>query len=763
MKRLFIFLSLLLPVLLIAQTPGEGIDVNHYEIHLSDFDFANHTLQGETFVTFTAAADVSQIVLELKSLEVSAVMSTTVSVSDFSQSGDFLTINLAAPLANGISATLDIVYGGSTFNESWGGVHWWGGDKVYNLGVGFDSQPHNLGKAWFPCVDNFTDKATYDVFVTATNDKKAICGGNHVETIDNGDGTSTWHWNTPQEIATYHISFIVADLVLWEDTYHGIERDIPIEVYTTPGLSGNVEGTFAHIHEIAAFLENNLGPYPFNRIGYISTSLGCMEHTDNIALATSVISGNTNNEEYLAHELSHMWSGNLVTCATAGDMWLNEGFAQFWGKFYRSGVYGEQAFQNMMSNLVNSINTWCNNSNNWMSLNNMPLDMTYDGTAIYDRGAVIVNTMMNYMGRETFLSAMRQYFDQYAYQAATSENLRDALTQYSGIDMNGFFDSYVFASGMPHLYATITSVSPVGNQFEVALDLRYQHIGDAHIGQNNRYDVTFIGPDFQLQTEKVNWDGLHGSTTLTLDFEPVGMANDFNNNWLDGKTQKNLMLKSSGQQNFAYVTVQAESVTDSVFVDIENHLVGPYDDPLILDLTLSSKHFWTINRYDFGEASVKGMFDYSKNFDSDIIHTENDSATLFYRKNASEPWHEIPHLAYPGSTWKMGRFIVDDLQAGEYVIAVWDKESLGLEDGIENGTPMQAFPNPAEKQVTVVWRGQNDGQVMLYDLQGKLQMRTDCVGNEVVFSLEGLAQGTYLLKCVDKNGTILDTAKLVVK
>ena len=763
MKRLFIFLSLLLPVLLIAQTPGEGIDVNHYEIHLSDFDFANHTLQGETFVTFTAAADVSQIVLEMKSLEVSAVTSTTVSVSDFSQSGDFLTINLAAPLANGTSATLDIVYGGSTFNESWGGVHWWGGDKVYNLGVGFDSQPHNLGKAWFPCVDNFTDKATYDVFVTATNDKKAICGGNHVETINNGDGTSTWHWNTPQEIATYHISFIVADLVLWEDTYHGIERDIPIEVYTTPSLSGNVEGTFAHIHEIAAFLENNLGPYPFNRIGYISTSLGCMEHTDNIALATSVISGNTNNEEYLAHELSHMWSGNLVTCATAGDMWLNEGFAQFWGKFYRSGVYGEQAFQNMMSNLVNSINTWCNNSSNWIPLNNMPLDMTYDGTAVYDRGAVIVNTMMNYMGRETFLSAMRQYFDQHAYQAATSENLRDALTQYSGIDMNGFFDSYVFASGMPHLYATITEVNPVGNQFEVALDLRYQHIGDAHIGQNNRYDVTFIGPDFQLQTEKVNWDGLHGTTTLTLDFEPVGMANDFSNNWLDGKTQKDYMLKSTGQQNFAYVTVQVESLTDSVFVGIENHLVGPYDDPLIPDLTLSSKHFWTINRYDFGEAGVKGMFDYSKNVDSDIIHTINDSATLLYRQNASEPWHEIPHSAYPGSTWKMGRFIVDNLQAGEYVIAVWDKESLGTEDYLDSGNPMQVYPNPAEKQVTVIWRGQKDGQVMLFDLQGKLLRTADCIGEEIVLALDGLSQGTYLLKGVDKNGTILDTAKLVVK
>ena len=766
MKKLSLILCLCLMLSgssLIAQTAGENIDVTHYEIHIGDFDFTNRTLQGETFVDFTASASVQQVVLELKYLAVSTVTATGATVSEFSQSGDFLTINLASPLAAGSTATLDIVYGGNTFSESWGGVEWWG-QYVYNLGVGFDSQPHNLGKTWFPCVDNFTDKATYDVFVTTTNDKKAICGGNHVETIDNGDGTSTWHWNTPQEIATYHISFIVGDLVLWEDTYHGIERDIPIEVYTTPGLSGAVPGTFVHIHEIAAFFEENLGPYPFNRIGYLSTSKGCMEHTDNIALATSVISGNTDNEEYLAHELSHMWSGNKVTCSTAGDMWLNEGFAQFWGKFYRSGVYGEQAFQNMMSNLVNSINNWCNNSNNWIPLNNMPLDMTYDGTAVYDRGAVIVNTLMNYMGRETFLSAMRQYFDQYAYQAAASEDLRDALTQYSGIDMHGFFDTYVFSSGMPHLYATIASVTPVGSQFEVQLDLRYQHVGDTHIGQNNRYDVTFIGPDFQLQTEKVNWDGLHGSATVLLDFEPVGMVNDFNNNWLDGRTQKNIMLKSTSSQNFAYLTVQAESLTDSVLVCIENHLVGPYDDPLIPDLTLSSKHFWTVSRYDFGEAAVTGMFDYSKNFDSDIIHTQNDSATLLYRANPSEPWHEIEYTLYSGSSWKQGRFIIGNLMPGEYAIAAWDKEALDLEEFSLTEKPMQMFPNPAENQVEIHFEAGSEGQIQICDLNGKIVKTLGFShADALVMPLEGLAKGCYFVKRVHQNGTVLEVKKLIVK
>lgn len=764
MKKLFIILSFLLPFALHAQTAGEGIDVTHYDINLWGFDFTNHTLQGEAFIDFTTTAATSTIVLELKSLTVTDVASDSYGVESFSQEGDFLTVAFDETIGANENVTLDVRYGGSTFSEMWGGVEWWGTDYVYNLGVGFESQPHNLGKTWFPCVDNFVDKATYDVYVTVTNDKKAICGGNLINTFDNGDGTTTWYWKTPQEISTYHISFAVGQYELWQDTYEGMNGDILIEVYAKPNQMSLVPGTFVHIKEIVAFFEENLGAYPFNRIGYVSTSKGCMEHTDNIAFAASIIDGQTTGEEYVAHELSHMWSGNLVTCDEAGDMWLNEGFAQFWGAFYEVGVYGEESFQNTISDKVNTIASWCNNPVNWIPLNNMPLDMTYNTNAVYERGAVIVNTMMNYMGRENFLAAMRQYFQQYAYQTATSQLLCEALTNNSGIDMQGFFDTYVYSSGMPHLYAAITSVEPVGDQYEVTLDLRYQHIGDSHIGQNNQYDVTFIGPDFQLVTERVAWNGLQSEATLTLDFEPLGLVGDFNNNWLDGRTQKNLMLRSTNQQSFASVKMQAEALTDSVFVAVEHHLVGPYNDPLIPYLTLSTKHFWTINRYDFGEAKVTGMFDFTNSSENDILHTANDSATLLYRSSPMEAWHEIPHTWYPGSTWKHGRLVVDDFPSGDYAIAVWDKEALGLEELYAPKKTMQVYPNPTEGQVRVSWEGAFDGQVIITALDGREVKRFGFTQSEQTeVAVDSLPKGCYTLRLVNTDGTALATEKLIIK
>ena len=764
MKRLFFLLaSLLIWPFAQAQTAGEGIDVTHYGIHINELDFTNRTLQGETFVDLTATDNVQKIVLELKTLEVTSVTADGASVSGFSQEGDFLTINLTAPMTIGSSAIFDIVYGGNTFSETWGGVEWWGSDYVYNLGVGFDSQPHNLGKAWFPCVDNFTDKATYDVFVTTTNDKMAICGGNLVGSVDNGDGTSTWYWSTPQQISTYHISFAVGDYEVWEDYYHG-EHYIPITVYAKPNQINNVPASMVHLKDIVAFFEEHLGSYPFNRIGYVVTEKGCMEHTDNIAIVPSVVNGTTAGEEYVAHELSHMWSGNLVTCADAGDMWLNEGFAQFWGAFYEVGIYGEQTFQNTISSKVSAITAWCNSPAHWMPLNNMPLDMTYNTNAVYERGAVIVNTMMNYMGRENFLAAMRAYFQQYAYRTATSEQLCEALTQASGIDMHGFFDTYVYSSGMPNLYASILSVEPVGDQYEVTLDLHYQHIGDTHVGQNNVCELTFIGPEFQMVTERVNWDNQHGNATVTLNFEPLGMVSDFNNNWLDGKLQRNVMLKSSAQQAAADFSFKATSLTDSVFVAVEGNLVGPYDDPLIPYLTLSSKHFWTINRYDFGEAVVTGTFDYSNTTDGDIIMSANDSATLLYRKDASEAWHEIACTLYPGSTWDFGRFVVEDFVPGEYTIAVWDKQALSTEeyDGFEKH--MQLFPNPTKGQVRMSWSEHCDGAIRILSVDGKEQKNIPFVqADSLELSISDMVQGCYTVMRVNKEGVVMETKKLIVK
>ena len=739
MKRVFLMIMGIFSFMALAnaQIPGENFDVTHYEINLWDFNFTSHTLQGEAFVDITVTAPTNTFVLELKSLTVTDAATDSYSVTSFSQDGDFLTIVIDENANAGETLTLDVRYGGSTFSETWGGVEWWGTDYVYTLGVGFDSQPHNLGKTWFPCVDNFTDKATYSLVITVTNDKKAICGGNHVNTLDNGDGTSNWYWEIPQDVATYHPSFAIGDYVVWEDVYHGIERDIPVEVYVKPAQINSVPGTFVHVKDIAAFYEENFGPYPFNRIGYVCTGKGCMEHIDNIAITPGVITGNTTQEEYVAHELSHMYFGNMVTCSTAGDMWLNEGFAQFCGLFYRVGVYGEDDFQENMSTLINKITNWCKSESHWIPLNNMPLDMTYDSDAIYDRGAVIVNTMMNYMGRENFLTGIRHYLETYSYGASSSEQLRDALTEATGIDMNGFFDNYVFIGGMPHYSVDIAEVTPNGNQYDTHIKTSYWHVGPSHLGMNNRVEVTFVGADCQLQTQMVCWDGLEDDQVVTLDFEPIAAFVDYYNHFLDAKTDGNLTATAPASLTQGKFKASVNSVTDSVMLRLEDHCVGPDNDPEIPYLTLSTCHYWNFFRNDIGDATINAQISFTNSGqDGDIIQTENDSAVLLYRSDINDTWHTIPYTQE--GNWKIGRFNVTDVQTGQYTIGVIDKMIWSVNE--QSTQLLNIYPIPSQGFLTVETE---PADYQITNLSGQTVMTGRVESKRV--DVSRLSSGTYFI------------------
>ena len=762
MKKILALFLVFIAFFAKAQTPGDNFDVTHYEIHINEINFTNHTLQAQTIVTLTTLSATNAIELELKTLTVSAVTSTDATISNFSQTGDVLTINLASSLAANATASFTITYGGNTFNESWGGIMWTNG-YVCNMGVGFESIPHNLGKCWFPCVDNFTDKATYDVYVTVPNDLTAVCGGNLEGTTDNGDGTKTVHYNVPQEIATYHISFVAGDYVEWTDTYNGMERDIPITVYVKPNQAGMVQGTFVNVKDIANFFENNFGPYPFNRIGYSITSVGCMEHIDNIGITSGVLTGNTSQEEYVAHEMSHMWFGNKVTCATAEQMWLNEGFAQFCGVFYRSGIYGESDFQQAMSTKINSITKWCKNESNWIPLNNVPQTMTYDNNAVYNRGAVVVNTMMNYIGRETFLEGMRGYLNTYNYSAATSEQLRDALTNATGIDMNGFFDTYVFTAGLPHYGVDLINVTPNGNQYDATVRMTYQHVGPEHVGQNNRVEVTFIDNGGQMQTTLVNWDGSEANQNVTLDINPIAAFADYYNHFLDAKIDKNLTTTTTANLGVEQqLTITVSSVTDSVMLRGEEHFVAPDNNPNIPGLTLSTRHYWNVLRLDFGEANVSGKFTFSNNanMDGDIIQTENDSAVLLYRANINDTWHTIPYTQQ--GNWKLGIFTVNDVPTGQYTIGAIDKTQLGMGENILDTKKMILTPNPTNNFVKISTKTENSEILIINNLGQTINSFPIC-GNDATISVENFPAGIYYVNLLDEKKNIISTEKLVKK
>jgi aminopeptidase N len=155
-------------VLLLAHKPlvSNNIYVVHYNIQLDVLDFTNRVIYGATVITFTPAeASLSQVNLELRQLVIDSLAFDGDIIQSFTHDGDALQIILPAALSPGDTSQLSIWYHGVPFSESWGGFHF-SGEYAFNLGVGFETYPPNLGKAWFPCVDDFST-APSTIFISA--------------------------------------------------------------------------------------------------------------------------------------------------------------------------------------------------------------------------------------------------------------------------------------------------------------------------------------------------------------------------------------------------------------------------------------------------------------------------------------------------------------------------------------------------------------------------------------------------------------------
>ena len=249
-------------------------------------------------------------------------------------------------------------------------------------------------------------------------------------------------------IPTYLASVAIGDYARWTDTFNGINGDVPIEIWVRHSDSNNVNGSFQNLHAILELYEEKFGPYRFDRVGYVSTAIGYIKHATNIASIHETFNGGLGYETYIAHELAHMWFGDNVTCASAEEMWINEGWANLMDGLYQENLYSREQYLEFIRNKHKNVIQLCHTtSNGFFPLNQIPQTLTYNTLAAYDRGAIMVHTLRGYLGDDIFFDAMAAFNEEYKYNYVTSENMRDSITSHAGIDMTGWFDNWVFHSG----------------------------------------------------------------------------------------------------------------------------------------------------------------------------------------------------------------------------------------------------------------------------------------------------------------------------
>ena len=219
-------------------------------------DLASEFISASAEIRLTTQLNnVTHIPLNLMQLEVDSVLSETGSHLIFSHAADLLRITAESSFSAGDTLQLTVFYQGNPFHEAWGGFHFYN-PYAFNLGVGFQSIPHNLGKAWFPCVDDFIDRAFYDYHIRVDNAHMAACGGLLQSVTDLNDGTREFHWKSDRSIPTYLASVASGPYVMIADTVSGMDQQIPVTWFVRPQDTARVAGSFANLNNITQIFES---------------------------------------------------------------------------------------------------------------------------------------------------------------------------------------------------------------------------------------------------------------------------------------------------------------------------------------------------------------------------------------------------------------------------------------------------------------------------------------------------------------------------
>ncbi|MBE9467806.1 MAG: T9SS type A sorting domain-containing protein [Bacteroidetes bacterium] len=740
----------------------DSVDVLHYSINLNITKFATKQIFGNTELTIVPKTDNLDVIsLDLLKFTIDSITAENNSIENILYNDTLLKISLKTAISINDTINITVYYNGRPQQDAkWGGF-FYTSDCAYNMGVGMASDPVCFGRAWYPCIDDFVDRATYDFNITVKDEHKAICGGTLSSTTNNGDGTKTYHWKLHNTIPTYLSSVAVGNYTAIVDSFTSVSGNIiPIDIYVNPSDSSNAVKTFKNLKQVLSGYESRFGKYPWERVGYVCVPFdaGAMEHATNIAYPISALDGSLSAETLYAHELSHHWFGNLVTCKTADDMWLNEGWASYCEAINEENLYGEKTFIKYVNNNHKNVLKLAHiNDDGYRAVSGVPHDYTY-GTTVYDKGADVVHTIRGYLGDSLFFSSIKNYLSAFSYNSVSSEEFRDFFSENTGVDLTDFFQAWVFSPGFSHFSIDSVSVINTGNEYETTVYVRQKLKEKTEFANSNRVELTFMDENWQMCTKTIFFSGETGSQTFSLNINPKIVMVDYYDKIGDANINTYKTIKTLGNNIFSGVDFSAIvlNISDSAFIRVEQNWVCPDGFKKTVPHLLISDFdkYWKVEGVLPETFSAKGKFYYDF-VNEDEKPEDGDSLILLYRRSAANNWREISH------TWQgfllKGSFTTDSLLLGEYAVGYWDLHADVNDNNLNNENSLQIFPNPSTNKFTFRVNLQNDAEVTIYDILGKVALRKEINKQTMSFNWcpENKSKGVYFVTLKEKNKTII--------
>lgn len=669
MKRLFTFILLVLFSFNIdAQSHRDSIDVLNYKISLTISDFSEKTISGYTNITLKPTFDNTSIIkLDFWGLEVEKIKINDKKYKRWTQNDSLIIFNFKNSVSQEDILNIEVHYAGKPKEDrSWGGFYF---SKVdaFNMGVGMSAIPHSFGRVWFPCNDNFTDKATYEYYIRVNDKYKVSAGGREIPLKMKPEDEMIFHWKQKNPIPTYLASIAIADYEIISDVYNGIERDIPIKIYSFRGKKAETEQSLENLKKVMRVFEELFGAYKWEKIGYseVSFSSGAMEHAENISISKYAFNGRLTGESLIYHELSHSWFGNLVTCESAKDMWLNEGWASYCESIFIENIYSKFDFREYNRKRHFEVLHLAHQYDyGYRAVGNMDINHTY-GTTVYEKGAEVVHTLRNYMGDSLFFPAVRHYLEKYAFANASTEDLKNTLEENSGLELDAFFDFWVYEKGFTHFEITNYVINKKDKNYEITVFVNQRLLEVEKYANENRLEISFMDSNFNTVHRVYEFSGEKGKQTFEIPFEPTLVLLDMFEKTSDATVDMYSFIANPDIYIFDQSLFDANitKVTDTSFLRVICNVIEPTNIKKP-GYKFQKNYYWTIEGIWNEDFQAKGYFYITRLMDMNFtkLYKPKDFI-MMYRENPKSEWQEIE------SDYRKD-YLEADLKIGEYAIAV---------------------------------------------------------------------------------------------
>ncbi|MFF7887043.1 M1 family metallopeptidase [Streptomyces sp. NPDC007896] len=420
-----------------------GYKVNRY---LLDFDWqAPRTpFEAATTVKATATQALSRFDLDFagNTLHTVTVDGTTAKAV---RDGDELVITPAKPLAKDKPFTVKVTYTADPTQirhrddaiEDYGWIPTPDGTVLY-------PQP-NGAKMIFPSNDHPSQRAPITFRITTPPGLTAVANGELTGRAEQADGRVKWTYDSEQPLASQLAQLAIGRFTFVDSTGpHGLPiRDVvPDDLVASTAQYRKL--TADHI----AWLEERLGPYPFNRYGLLvgDTDLGVALETQTLSLIpkADLLGDRVGAERNLVHELTHQWTGDSVGIKTWSDLWLSEGHARFYERLY-SQAHGGDSFEATMKTAYASHDQWRHD----YGAPAEPTEPNLFKRMRYDGSTLVLYALREKVGQETFGKIERAWVTEYRGKIASTQDYVDLASKVAGQDLDGFLHPWLYGAKTP--------------------------------------------------------------------------------------------------------------------------------------------------------------------------------------------------------------------------------------------------------------------------------------------------------------------------